>query len=75
MTAGNPKMVVRFSADTLEQIDEAIKRRNARTREEPWDRSAFVRCAVRDKLHHMQRSRRRKGRRSASTTADTPSEV
>lgn len=70
MTKGNPKLITRVSAALLDEMREAIGRRNARTREEPWDMSAFVRCAIRDKLQHMKRSRRKAGsRRSRSAQA------
>lgn len=71
MTAGNPKIVVRIPPDLKRQMLEAIKSRNHRTREEPWELSDFVRIAIRDKLHHIQRSRRRRpaGRSGQATKA------
>lgn len=62
MTEGNPKLLVRVSREMRDQIKEAIRRRNLRSRDEPWDMSAFIRVAIRDKLHHMERSRGRKRR-------------
>lgn len=60
MTAGNPRIVVRIPPALKREMLEAIKSRNHRTREEPWELSDFVRIAIRDKLHHIQRSRRRR---------------
>lgn len=74
MTKGNPKVIVRLSPEMRGEILEAIKRRNARTREEPWDLSAFIRTAIRDKLHHMQRSRCRRNRKTRKTQSTPTSE-
>lgn len=66
MTKGNTKLIFRVSAELLAAMKDAIGRRNRRSREEPWDMSGFVRCAIRDKLSHMNRSRRRGHARQAS---------
>lgn len=72
MTVGNPKLVVRVTEGVLEQIHAAIRKRNSRSRDEPWDVSAFVRTAIRDKLAHLERSRRsRRAGRSSPAVAKT----
>ena len=69
MTEGNPKVIVRVPEALRRQILAVIARRNARSRDEPWDLSAFVRTAIRDKLHHMERSRRKRPAGSAGRHA------
>jgi len=67
MNEGSPKVICRISPELKARVIEAIQNRNRRTREEPWDFSTFIRIAIRDKLHHMERSRRpRPARRSGS---------
>lgn len=73
MTLGNPKIIIRVPRELIAEMKEAIRRRNLRSREEPWVFSDFVRIAIRDKLHHMQRSRGRK-RRSKKPDATGGSE-
>lgn len=75
MTEGNPKLLVRVPPELLQEICEIIARRNQRTREEPWDVSKFIRCAIRDKLHHMQRSRRSHRRKRKATQGTATPEV
>ena len=72
MAKGNPIALVRLTPEILAQIQDAISGRNGRTREEPWDRSSFIRIAIREKLQHMRRSRRSRGRRSAAANGATP---
>lgn len=74
MAKGNPIVLVRLTPQILEQIAEAIERRNRRTREEPWDRSGFIRVAIRDKLFHMQRSRGRSRKRKPISAGGATSE-
>lgn len=72
MTKGNPIVPVRLTAAMLKEMDEAIKARNLRTREEPWERGSFIRCAIRDKLHHMKRSRRSRRPRRPASGSESP---
>lgn len=74
MAKGNPIVLVRLTPEILAQIHGAIEGRNRRTREEPWDRSGFIRIAIREKLHHMRRSRRSRGRRPATANGAKPTE-
>lgn len=71
MTVGNPKLIVRVPRELIAEVKEAIRRRNLRSREEPWVISDFVRIALRDKLHHMQRSRGRKRRAKKPDAGNT----
>jgi len=58
---GNQIVPVRFDATTLSSMRDAVEQRNFFTKKEPWNMSDFIRVAVREKLAHMERSR--KGRK------------
>jgi len=59
MSRGSPKIVVRVSAELLQQLDLDLATRNENTRHELWERSDWVRAAIREKLDHRRRSRGR----------------
>jgi metal-responsive CopG/Arc/MetJ family transcriptional regulator len=54
---GRQVVPVRFSPELLALVDETIASRNRHSPGEPWDRSEFIRQAVRDKISHARRSR------------------
>jgi len=65
MSKGRPIVPVRFGEGTLSSMKRIVEQRNARTRNEPWTMSDFIRVAVEEKIAHMERSRRgRNGRKS-----------
>jgi len=65
MSLGSPRVTVRIPADLLAAIDRQIAARNAVSHGEPWDRSAFLTVAVREKLAKMARSRSGRRRTAA----------
>lgn len=67
MSLGNPKVIVRFEQGLLDLIERTIEDRNGRTKREPWTLSDFIRDAVREKLDHMRRARRRRPSSLAAT--------
>lgn len=62
MSHGNPIVKTRIPREMHQEMNDAIAKRNYYTREEPWDVSAFIRKAIREKLDHMRRSRTAKRR-------------
>lgn len=56
---GSRIVPVRLPPEILEQLDTTIERVNATRRAEPFDRSAFIRAAIADKINHYNRSRRK----------------
>lgn len=64
MSKGSKIVPVRIDDDMYAEMEQAIKARNQRTREEPWKMSAFIRYCVRAELKHMKRGRA-SGRRNA----------
>ena len=64
---GSPRVILRIPQDLLSEMNEVIERRNAVTREEPWDMSAFIRTAIREKIAHVLRSRRPRPRKRANS--------
>jgi len=73
MSKGSKIVPVRIPAKLLGQIYTLIAQRNLKSKEEPWTTSAFVLCAIREKLDHSQRSRGRRRRSPASSSAPTTS--
>lgn len=67
MAKGNPIVLFRLTPDLLAEMDAAISMRNGHTALEPYDRSAFIRAAIREKLEHLKRSRKRRGKRCDQT--------
>lgn len=66
MSKGTPVVMFRMPKQMLADILAVLHRRNKNTQEEPWNRTDFIRCAIREKLAKMQRSRTR-ARRTAAT--------
>lgn len=60
MAKGNPIVPLRIEPALLAEIDAAIASRNDHTALAPYDRSAFIRAAIREKLDHYKRSRRKR---------------
>jgi hypothetical protein len=58
MGKGNRVLRLRVEPELLQEILRQIEQRNQYTSQEPWDMSAFLRAAVREKLAHMQRARK-----------------
>lgn len=56
MSKGNPLVALRFTPEELAQIDTYIAETAAVRHKGPWDRSAFIRAAVTEKLAHLARS-------------------
>lgn len=71
MSKGSPIVQTRIPPRLLQEIDEAIARRNDNTNDELWTRSAFIIRACREKLDKMERSRGKvkKGRVDAGMAA------
>jgi len=66
MSRGKPKVVVRLDHSLMEQVRDAVERRNAgHVTAHHWDVSAYVRQAIVDKLKHDKRSRSRRRATSA----------
>jgi len=61
MAKGTPVVPVRISDEVMLRVEQAIRSRNARAFDEPWTVSDFIRKAIKDKLDHMERSRRSRG--------------
>lgn len=63
MSKGSTLYPVRMPKELEEKVFQAIEDRNKLTTVEPWTFSEFVRSAIREKLNHMQRSRKQYGKR------------
>lgn len=63
MAKGTPVVPVRISDEMMMEVEEAIRSRNAVAFDAPWTVSDFIRKAIREKLSHMERSRRSRVRR------------
>jgi len=59
---GNPIIKTRVNAELEQEVETTIRRRNLHSDNEPWDTSAFIRAAIKEKIQHMERSRN-KGRK------------
>jgi hypothetical protein len=57
MNKGNPRVIFRVEQRLLDLIGLELERANARRRGQPFDRSAWMRQAIIDKLKHGARSR------------------
>ena len=64
MSQGTPVVMFRMPKQMLADILAVVHRRNRNTQDEPWTRTDFIRCAIREKLAKMARLRTR-GRRQA----------
>ncbi len=63
MSKGTPIRHFRMLDSEWQEMLDTIELRNLFTREEHWDKSAFITLAIREKIAKMERSR---GGRSAS---------
>ena len=63
MSKGSTIVPVRIPADLLAEVDATCTRLVATSACEPPDRSQFIRRAIREKLDHYRRSRRRRAPR------------
>lgn len=61
---GTPVYTLRIPNELAAEIETTINRRNIYTLNEPWHWSGFVLTAIREKLNHMERSRRAKKRKA-----------
>lgn len=71
MSAGNPIRPVRFTPTLIDQIEVAINRRNLNAYEAEWSFSDFVRVACKEKLAHMERSRKRRTKKVKVTSEES----
>lgn len=62
MSKGNPIVKVRFDKATLAQMEAAQRSAFETTKDGPPDLSEWIRRAVRDKLKHLARSKKRQAR-------------
>jgi|SRR5271168_1558725 len=62
MSLGSPRVTLRIPENLLEQIKETIDRNNLRARGEPWDTTSWIIDAIRDKLAHQDRGRKKHDR-------------
>jgi DNA-directed RNA polymerase subunit RPC12/RpoP len=60
MNAGNKPVLVRLPAELLQAIGEEILASYQVRKEGQWTVSSWIRQAIRDKLAHCERSRKRK---------------
>ena len=67
MSKGNPVITFRIDRFQEQRMRHAIDRRNFFTKEKPWGTADFIRCAIEDKLKHMERSRKAKKRKAATS--------
>jgi len=68
MARGNPTITFRITPDLLGLMDAELERRNEKTREAPWERSDFIRAAIRERIDHIRRSRKKKPVKAVSYT-------
>ena len=57
MSKGSTVVLVRITAEMLDEMKIEINRLNHRVKGEPYNRSSFIRKAIMDKLDHIARSR------------------
>lgn len=57
MGKGSPVVQVRIPQAELNEIDSVIAKVNERRKEEPYDRSSFIRKCIQDGLKHLNRGR------------------
>lgn len=71
MSKGSPVIRARVERDLYAQIQEAIRRANATTAEEPYSESSWVRKCILDRLAHLERAgrQRRTGKRGSTSSA------
>jgi hypothetical protein len=57
MNKGNPRIILRCEPRLLELLALELERTNSRRKGRPFDRSAWIRQAMIDKLRHSARAR------------------
>jgi hypothetical protein len=58
-TKGSPIVPIRFAdAELLAAVDAAVEASVNNRKDRPWTRTSFILAAVREKLAHMERSRK-----------------
>lgn len=70
MSKGTKIITLRLPSILEDAIDAAIAQRNEVTKQEPWTRTAFFLTAIREKLSHMERSRKSSRKRQTKTIAE-----
>jgi hypothetical protein len=56
MSKGSQIVPVRFPAELLQLVDQAVARSVSTRRDSPWTRSSFIVSAIEEKLNKMARS-------------------
>ncbi len=74
MSKGTTRYTVRLPDDLMTQVATTIYRRNLHSDREPWDLSAFLRVAIREKLLKMERCRKRRAAQ-VDISQDAPCEL
>lgn len=74
MSKGSPRFSMRFPPGLVESIDQAIDSANQRRAARPYDWTAWVRQAVREKLRSLERGRASSKRRQAARLQAAASE-
>lgn len=67
MSKGNQPYLVRIPPEQGREMNECITRRNIYTQFEPWNTQQFILTAIREKIAHMNRSRRPRRRKAVAT--------
>jgi len=68
MARGNPTITFRITPELMALMDHELSRRNEKTREAPWERSDFIRAAIKERIDHINRSRKKKPKKGVSYT-------
>lgn len=67
---GTPITCLRIPPDLLDQIDQAIARAADHLPDEPYTRTSWIISAIKEKLRHQERGRKRARRRRDGTPTD-----
>lgn len=65
MSKGSPFVAIRVPADLLAALDASVESCNHSRTEEPYDRSAWIRVAIRERLAKLARGRKPQRKRKA----------
>jgi len=66
MSKGSPIITFRVPDDLLAEMDSAINSANWHSKIEPYRRASWIKAAIREKLAHIKRSKKRKKDASAN---------
>lgn len=69
---GSKIVPVRVDEDTVREMARAIRERNNRSANVPWNASDFIRQAIRDKLDHIKRSRKPRAPKKGGEATEKP---